>query len=61
VDFGAKEAPGLAYSFSQGIGRDDSIPGHLLNCSVMNDEHPRYFYVIYRGWAIEAADWNSGY
>lgn len=47
MNFGAKKAPGLARTFSQGIGRDDPVPGHLLNCSVMNTEHPRYLDVIY--------------
>jgi hypothetical protein len=47
MDFGPKEPPGLAYPFSQGIGGDDPVSRHLLNCSVMNAEHPRYLYVIY--------------
>ncbi len=47
MDFRPKEPPGLAYPFSQGIGRDDPVSCHLLNCSVMNAEHPRYLDVIY--------------
>ena len=47
VNFGPKEPPCLAHTFTQGIGRDDPVPGHLLNCSVMNTEHPRYLGIIY--------------
>ena len=47
VNLGTKEAPRLALTFSQWICGDDSVPGHLLNCSVMNTEHPRYLGVIY--------------
>ena len=43
----AKEPPGFAYPFSQGIGRDDPVPCHLLNSPVVNAEHPRDLYVIY--------------
>jgi len=46
VNFGTKKAPRLALAFTEGIGRDDPVPGHLLNCSVMNAEHPRYLGVI---------------
>ncbi len=47
MNFGPKKAPRLALTFPQGIGRDDPVPGHLLNCSVMNAEHPRDLDVIY--------------
>lgn len=47
VNFGTKEAPRLALTFTKGISRDDPVPGHLLNCSVMNTEHPRDLGVIY--------------
>jgi hypothetical protein len=47
VNFGPKKAPRLPLAFTQGIGRDDPVPGHLLNCSVMNTEHPRDLDVIY--------------
>jgi hypothetical protein len=48
-----EEAPRFALAFSQGIGRNDPVPGHLLNCSVMNTEHPRYLGVIH-----EVLDWR---
>jgi hypothetical protein len=47
VNFGTKEAPSLAPAFTKGISGNDSVPGHLLNCSVMNAEHPRDLGVIY--------------
>ena len=47
VNFGSEETPGFAFPFSQGIGRDDPVPGHLLNCPVMNTEHPRNLGVIH--------------
>jgi hypothetical protein len=46
MNFGAKKAPRLSLAFTQGIGRNDPISGHLLNCSVMNTEHPRDLGVI---------------
>jgi hypothetical protein len=48
VNFGPKKTPRLALAFTQGIGRDDTFPGHLLNCSVMNTEHPCNLGVIYK-------------
>jgi hypothetical protein len=47
MDFGTKKPPGLPGSFSQGIGRENSIPSHLLNCPMMNPEHPGDLDVIY--------------
>jgi hypothetical protein len=47
MNFGPKKAPRLALTFTQWIGRDDPVPGHLLNCSVMNTEHPRNLSVIH--------------
>jgi hypothetical protein len=47
MNFGTKETPGFALTFTKGIGRDDPVPGHLLNCSVMNAEHPRDLDVVY--------------
>jgi hypothetical protein len=47
VNFGPKKTPRLALAFTQRIGRDDTLPGHLLNCSVMNTEQQGYLGVIH--------------